>query len=391
MVIPFAGLKRTAALAKAIAKSGAIETTPDGIAEYTGGPELKHLSLEYLLSMNVLPLSWILHIFGAEGCGKSTLAIDLLNRYFLSLGCNGDLIDTEAKISPPLINALVDPKAREEGRFIIERAPKLEAAQGVATAIINEVNKQTFGKHRDNNPHMVGIIIDSFRVASEQTQDKIKDEGHATKNYAVEANLWRPFLSTTAANMMYLPVTLILVNHMTEKDAAYGKIKDHGGGMALKFYETYSILLSKVNAHRTKTEAYTDIVLQTYKNSNGPDKQKISPRIVYKHPDLDPDKVMVDWDIADARFLCGPDIPREAMRKAGVCNTKESSKAGLYSDDVLGLSCVPIQEITSAIYGDEDRLAAFRKELSITRAKTLDELWADGKWFFDARSVAEDD
>ena len=389
MPIPFTALKQTARLAKAIDKSGAVSTTVEGIARYTGGPELQHISLEYLLSMSVLPLSCIIHIFGAEGCGKSTLALDLLNRYFLRQGCDGRLIDTEAKLSTTLVNSIVDADAQEDHRFMIRRAPSQEAAQGVVTAELKELSAATFGTKHDENPHMLGLIVDSFRVVSQQTQDKIAADGHATKQFAIEANLWRPFLSTTSSNMMFSPVSLILVNHMTEKEAAYGKVKDHGGGMALKFYETYSILLSKIGSHRTKTESYTDLTLQTYKNSNGPDRQKISPRIVYKHPDLDPDKVRVDWDIADARFLSGPDIPREALKKAGVCNTKESSKAGLYSDDVLGLTCVPIQEITQAIYSDPEKLAALRKELSITRGRTLEELFEDG-WFFKARAAMED-
>lgn len=98
----------------------------------------------------------------------------------------------------------------------------------------------------------------------------------------------------------------------------------------------------------------------------------------------------VDWTIADARLLSGPDIPREALKRAGVCNVKESTKAGLYSDDVLGVSCVPIEDILEKIYSDPARIGRLRQELSIYTAKTLDELWEDG-WFFDARALEESD
>ena len=390
MAIPIKGLKQTAALAKALAKTGAVTTTSEGIARYTGGPELKHISLEYLLSRNVLPLGCILHIFGAEGCGKSTLALDLLNRFFLAEGGDGHLIDTESKISTPLVDAVIDSVSREEGRFKIHRAPTQEATQGVVTALAKEINAVTHGKRKEEDcPHLLGMIIDSFRVASEQTQEKIVAEGHATKQFALEANLWRPFLATMSSKMLYTPMSLLLVNHMTEKEATYGKIKDHGGGLALKFYMTYSILLTKTGSHRTKTEAYTDLTLQTYKNSNGPDRQKIAPRIIYRSPEIDEGKVKVDWGIADARLLSGPDIPREVLKKAGVCNVKESSKAGLYSDDVLGLSCVPIEEITAKIYSDPEKLSVLRKELNISRDKTLDELW-ESHWFFGAKSAVDE-
>ena len=79
----FAKMKTTANMAKAIAKSGAISTGLEAVKRFYGGPELKSIALEYLLSSNVLPLGIILQLFGPEGSGKSTLAVDLLNRCFM--------------------------------------------------------------------------------------------------------------------------------------------------------------------------------------------------------------------------------------------------------------------------------------------------------------------
>lgn len=89
--------------------------------------------------------------------------------------------------------------------------------------------------------------------------------------------------------------------------------------------------------------------------------------------------------MADAKLLTGTDIPRSVLSSEGVVDVKESSKAGLYNDAVTGMKMVPITEITSSLYADEERLAKFRRILAITKNKTIDELFADG-WFKDAKA-----
>jgi hypothetical protein len=192
----------------------------------------------------------------------------------------------------------------------------------------------------------------------------------------------------------------MIVNHLVEKDSptGYMKVKDTGGGRALKFYETYRICVSKVKTNKSKTEVYTDIMLRTYKNSNGPVGNKIYPRIIYKTsetPEGDDGesklhKTVVDWNIADAILLSGSEIPRDALRKDGVCCVKESSKAGLYNDEVLGLHGVPFVEISNAIYSDPERLSALRKHLDISTFKTIEQLWEDG-WFYGAKPAGGED
>lgn len=386
MAIPLKSMKQTANVAKQIAKHGAVITDVEEMYKFTGGPELGNISLEYLFASNILPLGTIIHLFGPEGCGKSTMAMHFLDRYFMTLGGDGHIIDTEGKMSIPVIKSIVSPESIDEKKFTIYRAGSLEAAQGVVTTITKELSKATFEAKKERIPHLIGAVIDSFRVTSELTQKGIKDDGHATKQFAVEAALWRSFLSTMGPEMLYMPMALFIVNHMTEKESGtgWGKVKDHGGGQALKYHISYSFLLQSISKVSNKTTVYADLSIQSYKNSGGEGKLKIFPRIGYKAPDLEDDKFRIDWDIADAKLLSGPDIPRDALKKEGICAVKESSKAGLYSDEVLGMSCVPIQEIVQRIYSEPDRLAALRKQLGIYKYKNLDELWESG-WLFDAK------
>ena len=395
----FASLGETAALAKNIAKSGAKSMAISEHFKYYGGVPFGHISQEYLFSSSVMPLNSIIEFFGDEGSCKTSLVLSLLNQLFLEPGGEGRLINTENKLNLPLIQSLISPEADAEMRFKIDNCDSQEAAQAVITAYVKELRAKTFGKRCDKMPHLFGLALDSFRVASETTVDSIESDGHAKKNYAVEANLWRSYMGSYTAMASMLPMVWMIVNHLVEKDSAtgYGKVKDTGGGRALKFYETYRICVSKVKTNKSKSEVYTDIMLRTYKNSNGPVGNKIMPRIIYKSSNNTEDgedgklhRTVVDWNVADALLLTGADIPRDALKRAGVCCVKESSKAGLYNDEVLGLHGVPFEEIHRAIYSDPDRLSALRKHLDISTFKTIEQLWDDG-WFYDAKPTGSGD
>lgn len=394
----FASLGETAALAKKIAKSAKSMAISEHF-KYYGGVPFGHISQEYLFSSSVMPLNSIIEFFGDEGSCKTSLVLSLLNQLFLEPGGEGRLINTENKLNLPLIQSLISPEADAEMRFKIDNCDSQEAAQAVITAYVKELRAKTFGSRCDKMPHLFGLALDSFRVASETTVDSIESDGHAKKNYAVEANLWRSYMGSYTAMASMLPMVWMIVNHLVEKDSAngYGKVKDTGGGRALKFYETYRICVSKVKTNKSKSEVYTDIMLRTYKNSNGPVGNKIMPRIIYKSSNNTEDgeegqlhRTVVDWNIADALLLTGADIPRDALKRAGVCCVKESSKAGLYNDEVLGLHGVPFEEIHRAIYSDPDRLSALRKHLDISTFKTIEQLWDDG-WFYDAKPTGSGD
>lgn len=389
MPIPIKAMKQTAAMAKAIANSGAVATKLTDMERLYGGPECGSLAQEYLLSSNILPLGTAIELFGSEGTCKSTLAAHLMDRFILSAGGNVHYIENETKSCAPLVRSVLSEGS--EDRLDIIRATTQEESQTVMTTVAKEVLALTHGKRRDSDPHLVGLVIDSYRVASEGTRDRNLADGHATKQFAQEALLWRGYLPSFMGLMLYSPIVFMAINHMVEKEAAggYGKVKDSGGGATLKFYATYRILLDCIKTVEQKTAAYKDLTLRTMKNSNGPVGHKIHVRVNFRGPDIPVGKTVVDWAFSDAKLLTGPDIRRDELKKQGICNTKESTKAGLYSDDVLGLSCVPIEEITTAIYSDASRLAAFRALHDIKVFKTLDELW-DAGWFFGSRTVGKD-
>ena len=389
MAVPFAKIKETALMAKAIQKSGAVSSSLDQLRKYYGGPELNSIALEYLLSSSTLPLGIIIELFGPEGSGKTTVAVSMINDFFMRLGGEGALIDTEQKMNETLIRSLVDKAAEEDERFRIYRAPTLEQAQQVMTILGKEINALTHGTRRDDNPHMLGIALDSFRVASESTQATVLKSGYASKAYATEANLWRQYLSTFVSLLQLTPMLLLVVNHQVERESMHGPVADTGGGKALKYLETYRIQVKAVDKKSNNSEVYTNLALRSFKNSNGEAKQVIYPRIIYKAPNLEEGITKVDWSIADAKLLTSSDVPRSKLASEGICNVTASSKEGLYNDPVNNLKMVPIEEITAASYSDPEKISALRKHLTITENKNLDQLYEDG-WYKGAKIAPAD-
>ena len=121
-----------------------------------------------------------------------------------------------------LLEAIMDPEVIGDDRFHIFRAPTQEKAQSILTILAKEINEVTHGKRRDSVPHLMGIALDSFRVGSEATQAEVLKNGFASKAFAVEANLWRRYLSMFSSLLQYVPMSLIVVNHQVEKESPMG-------------------------------------------------------------------------------------------------------------------------------------------------------------------------
>lgn len=386
-MVQFQPVTLTAQQRKKAAKAGVSIASMAEADKYFGGPELGFLSLEYLLCSNVLLFSRFYHLFGEEKNGKSTILIDWLDRYSLAMGGSGLLVETENKMNVDLFRKMLGENFE---RLDQSRVTSLEGAQKSITEYLKALQSNLNKKQ----VVMAIIGIDSIRVPAQQTIDAIKAEGNATRNYAVEAALWRPYLGTVMDLAQDRPAILVGVNHAREEAVEGTGVKrlGVGGGTMFKYIESYRILVKTIKRVDQVKLSKSVLCLKTTTNTNGPMGRKIYPEIIYRGGD-EGDKVYIDWLAADAALLTGDDILRTECAKQGVCDVRESSEKGLYNDDVSGLKKVPIKEITAAIYSDPERIGKFREIHQIGVHKTLDQLYEQG-WFFDtanARSIEEEE
>ena len=381
MAVPFKPVTLTEAQRRRAEKAGVSIVSMAQADRYYGGPLLNSLALEYLLCSNVFLLSRLYHIFGEEKNGKSTLAIDWMKRFFLDQGADALMVETENKLNVELARRMLQEK------FEVMQLNRT-TVQEKATAAMNLFAKTICAKTRKKEVVMGCIDVDSVRVLSGETVEKTQATGEASRGYAVEANKWRTFLGSFMDLMQDMPIALIMVNHAREEAVEGTSIKKLGcgGGKALKYGESYRILVSTVRREEKVKSSRSVIRLKTVTNTNGPMDRRIFPEIVYRGNPENPNLVYLDWEAADAELLCSDRLLRSELTKQEVCNTKAASDKGLFNDEILGLKRVPIQEVISALYSDEERIKRFREIHQIAKYKTIDELFEAG-WFFDAKGT----
>lgn len=383
MPLEFKPVALNATQRKKAEKAGVCIESMTEADRYYGGPPLNSIALEYLLCSNVFLLSRLYHLFGEEKNGKSTLAIDWLKRFFLDLGGDALLVETENKLNVPLFKRMLQD---QYARLQQARTTVLEPAQVAMTAFAKQIREDT----RKKNLVLGCIDVDSVRVLSENTVESTESTGSAARNYAIEAGLWRTYLGTFMSMIQDMPVALVMVNHAREEavEGTSAKVLGCGGGKAIKYYESYRILVKTRKRIEQVGSSRSILQLTTKSNTNGPMGRQIYPEIVYRGKDDDSDRVYIDWDAADAELLTSDRILKTELAKQDVCAVKACTEKGLYSDDILGLKKVPISEITAALYADAGRLLRFRNIHQIMRYKTLEELYDQG-WFFDAKKLAK--
>jgi RecA/RadA recombinase len=224
---------------KKLEKQGIKLTSLADIIKLQGGPELGFLSLEYLLCSNVMLLSTIYQIHGKEKSGKSTILMDWLGRYFIDIGGQAVLIDTENKVSTSLLQKVIGENAHE---LDLQRTTIQERAQSIMTEYLKSIRKDTFDKKK---AVMLGMGLDSYNVTSESTSDNIDKTGHSQKQFSTEANLWSSYLPTVVDKLTGAPISLFVINHTREKQNAgsfTGPVEEARGGRALKYQTQYSFV-----------------------------------------------------------------------------------------------------------------------------------------------------
>ena len=306
-----------------------------------------------------------------------------MKRFFLDIGGDALLVETENKLNVPLFKRMLQD---QYSRLQQARTTVLEPAQAAMTVFAKQIREDT----RKKNLVLGCIDVDSIRVLSENTAEATESAGSAARNYAIEAQLWRTYLGAFMNMIQDMPIALIMVNHAREEavEGTSAKVLGCGGGKAIKFYESYRILVKTEKRVELVKSSKSVLKLTTKSNTNGPRDRIIKPEIIYRGGDTD--QVYVDWTAADAELLTSDRILKSALAERGVCAVKAATEKGLYNDDILGLKRVPIEEITNAIYSDPDRLQAFRDIHQIATYKTLEELYEQG-WFFNSGKLSKED
>ena len=344
------------------------------------GIVLPSLAFRYLMTSNVFMLERITEFYGPRGSGKSSLCYEIA-RIFIEQGGLATVIETENKTSYGLMRGIIGEKNLEVVQFF--RSRSIERAQDELSFSLDQYAK---GCPDKNIPYF--IMWDSLVGSkSDETIANVAEDGHAKRNYAIEAGLISTYFGTLPDRLIGYPISFAVTSHekvkMGETAMGGAGAGDEGsaggkkpvGGDAPGFYSTYQLRVHRVK-DVVQTEANPHMILQirTQKNNMGINNRSLKINLYFKWYRDEKDgkqkmRAVFDWDRATMDLLCG-EMPNKAKIKDVACFT--SPKAGFYNCQALGVKEVTAHEMCQALYANPAVYDPIQDFLSIDRFVEFD-------------------
>lgn len=279
------------------------------------GLYIPHLILRYLFQSTVIPLGGrMMQITGKQMSCKSTFLYWIYKLFRFYQG-KGHHVEVETKDSEPLRMSILD---YDEKAVQPYQADSLEDWQETVLYLVDgkkglkaQLIKAGFA---DRYPLVMGV--DSLTAkASREIQEKIMDAGHAGRDHPIEAMSISKFLKAMPQHFKNVPWFLVGTNHLKPSQDFMGRPVDNvGGGMSLKFQETFEVKMQRIGKMQTASYEGVRLSLLTAKNSIGPfDKEIEAEMLWYTDRDTGRQKTWWDWDVATIELLLGKNCKRDAL------------------------------------------------------------------------------
>lgn len=349
------------------------------------GIKLPSFCFEYLIQNNVWPLGRMAQFVGIEKSCKSGLAFEV-GRWFVDYasGLVG-LCEHETKFSPDWANSIIGWQNGDSFGYI--PCDSVDEWQKWIQFYVKQNKDIMLGDAKNPGPGMIypflGIIDSIFGKSLKSSQDKIKADGHASRDYAVEAQIITKFLRAFPQQIRQWPFSIIMVNHLRPSVDALTKqvVRDKPGGRGKDFQESLELELRKGGKIRTKDYDGFFIHIICAVSSLGIEKRRISvPVIWWEEPldDSDPkspwrQKTVWDWHAATTDLLLKME-GTEATRRKDVIDINRVPKESSVWSKRLGISKsspVSYRDFGQAIMDNPEVLRDLRRAYGIKEREML--------------------
>jgi len=233
------------------------------------------LSLRYLIQNEGLPLGFIYLVVGAPASFKSTFSIEIA-RWHRQCGGVNLLCEAETKPTPDLRNAILN---WDRQAIVVESCETMEDWQYRSYRYLQYV-KEKCADEAVGKTIPMSFIVDSIAgKVSQETSTKIEQRGYVGRHWSNEARIISEFLADFTSKLLCWPFTFIGVNHLklgTDPDTGL-PVRSQKGGYAPKFHAAMEIELGKIGRGKElKDCTLFQLTFQTYKNSHGAERKRIS-------------------------------------------------------------------------------------------------------------------
>lgn len=275
------------------------------------GLPLPALCLRYLFQSSSFPLSRIAQITGEEGSAKSAFLYEMF-RWHMVYGGGAVLAENEGKDSPELRQSILQWRPGWMNRLVTKPTYSLEGWQDVFTHFIDIARNQQDANGGPGRTVPIIFAVDSLMATAPQAEiDQVRKEGHASRGYALAANLIARYMRTMPERIKFYPFTVVGTNHLKPSTDMRGlPTANIPGGKAVKFMETYEIEMKRApGGHDIDKLEYGGlrVKLTARKNSLGPSRKSITAELLWWYA---PDETGAmrqqtawDWDTATVELL----------------------------------------------------------------------------------------
>jgi RecA/RadA recombinase len=262
-----------------------------------------------LFQSTVFPLSRIIQITGEEGSCKSSFQFEMM-RWHHVYGGGSVFIENELKDSPELRHSILQWNEQWLRRHELIQTFSLEEWMDALTSFTSIARAQQ--DHADGPGHTIPIMfsVDSIMATAPQEQiEKIEKEGHASRNFALAANLIASYMRTMPNRIKTYPFTIAGTNHLKPSTDFMGRpTHTIPGGKSVKFMESYEIEMHRAPSGDIDKLDYGGIRVRfvARKNSLGPSRKQIVAEMLWWYEEVNGmirQRTAWDWDTATVNLL----------------------------------------------------------------------------------------
>lgn len=350
------------------------------------GLPLPALCLRYLFQSTILPLSRIYQITGEEGSAKSAFLYEVM-RWHMVHGGGIVLAENENKDSPELRNSIFEWRADWLARAIVKQTYSLEEWQDVFTTFVDIARKSQDAVGGSGRTIPICFAVDSLMATAPQSEiDAVQKDGHASRGFALAANLIARYMRTMPERLQAYPFTMFGTNHLKPAVDARGfPTANIPGGKAVKFMETYEIEMKKGMNPDIDLLEYGGLRVRfiARKNSLGPSRKSITANLLWWYADDGQGSVRQqtrwDWDTATIELLLSFETAKgkktiyNRLREITGIEVTSKSQQLAYST-VLGIprsNPVLFRQVGAALEYRPDLLSQVYQVLGITQRRAF--------------------
>lgn len=236
------------------------------------GIPVKPLSWQWLFGNDGFTLGRLTVLAGESGSCKTAFLCDIMRWHLAYKHSVVNYLLTEPRDVEDLRLSIVDPKNSQ--RILVNRCASIEDWQRGSTQTVKHL-EELYGKTGMINggpesPLMVGV--DSLTaVTSENNVKNIEEDGHATVNFPVDANIISSYFKFIFNRVSLWPMSWICTSHVKfDRDPRYGHLKARlPGGLSTIYHATYILMFKKMAPIERKGVKGFRIEISAMKNSLG--------------------------------------------------------------------------------------------------------------------------